>query len=101
MLTGFISVWLINIPDPEPAPEIFPVMVPIVHWKLLVTAEARTIPVLSPLQIAFVEAVLTTGNGLTVTVIVKGCPLQEPVVEAGVTIYCTVPAVELDGSISI
>lgn len=41
---------------------------------------------------------VTAGNGLTVIVIVYGEPAQEPIVDVGVTIYWTEPAVapELD-----
>ena len=39
------------------------------------------------LQILFVAAVVTAGSGFTVTVIVYGAPVQEPVVDTGVTIY--------------
>ena len=42
-----------------------------------------------------------TGFGLIVTVIMKGLPGQEPVVEVGVTIYSTVPAVVLLGFVSV
>jgi hypothetical protein len=54
-----------------------------------------------PLQIIAVLGVVTTGFGFTVTVMVKGVPGQEPDVEVGVTIYCTVPAVVLSGLISV
>ena len=47
--------------------------------------------VLVPEQIVAVVAVVTTGLGLTVTVIVEAVPVQPLAV--GVTIYCTVPAV--------
>ena len=45
----------------------------------------------APEQIVAVVAVVTTGLGLTVTVIVDAVPAQPFAV--GVTIYCTVPAV--------
>jgi hypothetical protein len=41
---------------------------------------------LEPLQIVAVLAVVTIGAGLTVTVIVYGTPVHEPVEEVGVTI---------------
>jgi hypothetical protein len=37
---------------------------------------------------------VTLGEGFTVTVIVNGAPVHELAVDVGVTIYCTVPAVE-------
>jgi ABC-type proline/glycine betaine transport system permease subunit len=53
------------------------------------------------LHIAFVAAVVTAGVGLTVTVIVYGDPTQPPVVDVGVTMYCTLPAVALLGLLSV
>ena len=46
---------------------------------------------------AAIGEVVTVGDGLTVTVIVAEVPTHEPVVEVGVTIYCTVPAALLLG----
>ncbi len=46
-----------------------------------------------------VEAFVTKGVGCTVTVMVNGGPMQ-PAVEVGVTIYWTVPEVELLGLVS-
>jgi hypothetical protein len=54
-----------------------------------------------PLQVVAVLAVVTTGFGFTVTVMVKGAPAHDPVVAVGVTIYCTVPAVVLLGLVSV
>jgi len=48
-----------------------------------------------------VLAVVTTGFGFTVTVMVKGVPGHEFTVEVGVTTYCTVPAVVLLGLVSV
>ena len=47
-----------------------------------------------------VGEVVTVGVGLTVTVIVVGLPTHEPVVEVGVTTYCTVPEALLLGLVS-
>jgi len=88
---------LIVAPDPALAPVMPPVMVPIVHAKLLTVLAVKLIFGLVPLQILAVVALVTAGIGLTVTVIVKAEPAHEPVVEVGVTRYCTVPAAELPG----
>jgi hypothetical protein len=48
-----------------------------------------------------VFAVVTVGDGFTVTVIVYGAPVQDPVVDTGVIIYCTVPAVVLLGLVRV
>jgi hypothetical protein len=69
-LPGLVRVWLIVLPDPTLAPVIPPVMVPIVHVKVLVLVAARLILVVAPLQIVAFGAAVTTGVGLTVTVIV-------------------------------
>ena len=42
---------------------------------------------LLPLQAFAVEELVTIGADVTVTVIVKGAPPQEPVVAVGVTMY--------------
>jgi hypothetical protein len=44
-----------------------------------------------PLQIVAVFGLTTVGIGFTVTVIVNGAPGQLPVVDVGVTRYCTLP----------
>ena len=62
-----------------------PVIVPIVQVKLLATLDVNAISGPVPLQIVNVLSVVTTGPGFTVTVIVKGIPGHEPVVEVGVT----------------
>ena len=56
-------------PAPELAPVIGPVIVPIVHEKLLVGEAARLITGAKPLQMVAVLAVVTNGAGLTVTII--------------------------------
>jgi hypothetical protein len=101
VLLGLVSVWLIVEPEPALAPVTLPVTVPIVHVKLLATLEVKAMFVPAPLQIIFVEAFVTVGAGLTVTVIVKAVPTHDPVVEVGVTMYCTVPAAELLGLVSV
>jgi hypothetical protein len=57
-------------PELALAPVILPVIVPIVQPKVLDAEAVKLIFVLVPLQIAFVLSVVTTGVGLTVTVIV-------------------------------
>ena len=78
-----------------------PVIVPIVHVNVLATLAVKAMFVPAALQIVFVAAVVTVGAGFTVTVIVRGVPGHEPVVEVGVTIYCIVPAVVPLGLFSI
>ena len=58
--------------DPEPtlAPVIPPVIVPIVHAKLLGTLDVNAIFGPVPLQVPAVGELVTIGVGLTVTVIV-------------------------------
>jgi hypothetical protein len=74
-------------PELALAPVMPPVIVPSTQAKLLGTEAVNAIFGLTPLQIVLVAGVpVTTGPGLTVTVIVKGVPGQEPVVEVGVTI---------------
>jgi hypothetical protein len=85
-LLGLVSIWLIVPPELADAPVMPPVIVPIVHAKLLAILEARIMLVDTPLQIVFVEELVITGIGFTVTVIVKTLPAQEPPVEVGVTI---------------
>jgi hypothetical protein len=93
VLLGLFKISLIVEPLPAVAPVMLPVMVPIVHAKLLGVEEVRTILGLVALQIASVPELVTTGLGLTVTVIVNGEPPQLPEPEVGVTIYSTLPAV--------
>ena len=88
-------------PEPALAPVMPPVIVPMVHVKLLGTLDVNVMFVDAALQIVFVAAFVTDGAGFTVTVIVKAAPTHEPVVEVGVTRYCTVPAAELLGLVSV
>jgi len=78
-----------------------PVIAPIVQVKLLDIEAAKPILGLVPLQIVAVLGVVTVGFGLTDTVIVKGTPAHEPVVDVGVTIYSTVPTSVLLGLVNI
>ncbi len=94
-LLGLVNVWLIVAPEPPLAPVIPPVMVPMVQLNVLATLAVKLILGPVPLQVLAVFAVVTTGRGLIVTVIVKGLPAHEPPVDVGVTIYSTVPAVVL------
>jgi hypothetical protein len=96
-LLGLTSVWLSVVPDPALAPVIPPVLVPIVHEKLLGVEEVSTVFGAVLLHISAVALFVTTGLGFTVTVIVNGFPIQEPVEEVGVTMYSTVPALTLLG----
>jgi hypothetical protein len=92
---------LIVAPEPELAPVIPPVIVPIVHVKLLGALDVKAIFGPAPLQVLAVAELVTVGVGLTVTVIVKGLPAHEPDVEVGVTRYSTVPATALLGLVSV
>jgi hypothetical protein len=101
-LEGLVSVWLIVDPLPALAPVILPVIVPTVHVNVLAALAVKVIFVGVPLQIVAVLAVVTTGVGLTVTVIAYGVPGQAGVaVDVGVTRYWTVPAVALEGLVSV
>jgi hypothetical protein len=88
------------LPEPALAPVIPPVMVPIVQENVLAVLAVKLMFGLFPLHTVAMFAVVTTGVGFTVTVIVKAFPTQEPVVEVGVTRYWTVPAAELLGLVS-
>ena len=68
-------------------------MVPIVQAKLLETLAVKAILGLVPLHVVAVVLLVIDGAGFMVTVIVVGFPTQLPVVEVGVTIYCTLPFV--------
>jgi hypothetical protein len=58
------------LPDPPVAPVIPPVTVPIVQLNVLLAEDVSEMFVVPPLQIVALFAVVTTGLGLTVTVIV-------------------------------
>lgn len=70
VLLGLFSVCAIVEPEPAVAPVIPPVIVPTVHVKLLAAVAVSAIFVAVALQIVAVLAVVTTGVGFTVTVIV-------------------------------
>ena len=82
-------------PEPLDAPEMLPVIVPSDQLNELGVLAVSVMPVPVPLQIDAVVGFVTLGEGFTVTVIVVGNPVHEPVEDTGVTIYCTVPDVEL------
>jgi ABC-type proline/glycine betaine transport system permease subunit len=99
-LLGLVNAWLIVAPDPALAPVMLPVIVPIVHAKLLGALAVNAIFGPDPLQVLAVAALVTAGIGLTVTVIVNADPAHDPVVDVGVTRYCTLPAVALLGLVN-
>jgi hypothetical protein len=101
-LLGLVSVCAIVVPLPAEAPVIAPVIVPTVQVKVLGVEAVNAILVAVALQTVAVFAVVTTGLGFTVTVIVYAGPGQAGVtVDVGVTIYCTVPAVALPGLVKV
>jgi uncharacterized protein Usg len=100
-LLGLVSDWLMVVPEPALAPVMPPVITPIVQAKLLGALDVKVIFGPVPLQVLTVAGLVTVGIGLTVTAIVYAAPAHEPVVEVGVTIYCTVPPVTLLGLFSI
>lgn len=69
-MLGFESVCAIVAPEPALAPVIPPVIVPTVQVKELAAVAVKAILVVPLLHIAAVFAVVTTGVGFTVTVIV-------------------------------
>lgn len=83
---GLVSACTIEDPDPGLAPVMPPVTVPTVQVNVLAALAVRLMFVEAPLQREKVDAVVTTGTGFTVTVTVKGLPVQEPDVEVGTTI---------------
>jgi hypothetical protein len=78
-----------------------PVMVPTVHANVLGALAVSEMLGLVPLHVDSVAAFVTTGRGLTVTVIVEEGPTQLPVTEVGVTIYCIDPAVLVLGFVRV
>jgi hypothetical protein len=90
------------LPDPTEAPVIPPVTVPTVQVNVLAALAVNAIFVEVALHIVAVFAVVTTGVGLTVTVIVYTEPGQAGVVvDVGVTRYWTVPVALLLGLVSV
>jgi hypothetical protein len=101
-LDGLVNVWAIVDPLPALAPVMLPVIVPTVHVNVLATLAVGAIFVVVALQIVAVLAVVTTGVGLTVTVIVYAEPGHAGVaVDVGVTRYWTVPVAELLGLFNV
>ncbi len=88
-------------PEPAEEPVIPLVIVPVVQVKLLATLDVKAILVETPLQILLVEALVTAGEGFTVTVIVEEPPAQEPPVDVGVTTYSMLPADALLGFVKV
>ena len=78
---------MIVAPDPALAPVMLPVIVPMVHSKLLGKLDVRGILGSVPLQVLAVGELVTVGIGFTVTVTVKAVPAHKSAVEVGVTIY--------------
>jgi hypothetical protein len=97
VLLGLAKVWLMLLPAPLLAPTMPPVFVPKDQTKEFVPGVEAVSPIFGdvPLQVLAVDEVVTTGAGLTVTVIVNGEPVHKPVTEVGVTIYFIVAAVVL------
>jgi hypothetical protein len=98
-LPGLVRVWLILPPLPADAPVMLPVIVPIVHAKVLAALAASVTFGALPLQTEKAVEVVITGLGLTVNTIVSGVPAQ-PFVEVGVIMYSTDPAVDVLGLVS-
>jgi hypothetical protein len=69
-LDGLVSVWAMVAPELFVAPVILPVIVPTVQVNVLAADAVSAIFVAVALQMVAVLAVVTTGVGLTVTVIV-------------------------------
>ena len=74
-------------PEDALAPVMPPVIVPIVHENVLAALAVKLILGDVLLQVLAVAALVTTGFGFTVTVIVKAAPTHKPVVDVGVTRY--------------
>jgi len=72
-------------------------MVPTVQVNVPGVDAVKAILGLVPLQVCVEIGVVTTGTGLTVTVMVVGAPEHAPVRDVGVTRYCTDPATEFPG----
>ena len=69
-MLGLVRSWSIVDPELALSPVIPPVIVPMVQAKALDADASKAIFVLLPLQMALVFVVVTTGVGLTVTVMV-------------------------------
>ncbi len=88
-------------PEPAEEPAMLLVIVPIVQVKLLGALDVKAMFVETPLQILFVDELVTAGAGFTVTVMVVELPAQEPAVDVGVTTYSILPAVALLGLVNV
>jgi hypothetical protein len=100
-LLGLVNTSVMFAPPPAVAPVIPPLTVPIVHVNVLGALDVSVIFGLVALQIEVVAELVTAGFGFTVIVMVNGAPAHPPVVDVGVTIYWTDPAVELLGLVSV
>jgi hypothetical protein len=90
-----------EVPDPADAPVMPPLIDPIVHEKFAGVVDVSAMFGLVALQMVAVAAFVTTGLGFTVTVMVNGAGgVQLPVTDVGVTMYCTEPAVALEGLVN-
>ena len=78
---------MIVVPELAEAPLILPEIVPMVHEKLLEILDVKAIFGLVFPQLLYAAALVTEGEGLTVTVIVKGIPTHPLPVEVGETRY--------------
>lgn len=102
LLPGFDKVCAMVEPEPATAPVIPPVTVPIVQLNVAGAVAVSAMLVAELLQIVVAAAVVITGLGFTVTVMVYGAPGQFVLaVDTGVTMYCTVPATALPGLFSV
>ena len=70
LLPGLVSVCAMVDPDPAAAPVMLPVMVPTVQVNVLGVLAVSAMFVAVPLQMAAVLAVVSTGEGFTVTVMI-------------------------------
>lgn len=85
-LLGLVSTWLIEGPEPPVAPVIPPVIALTVHTNEDGVLAVNVRFVFDPEQILIAALLVTTGPGLTVTVMVKLSPRHPPDAEVGVTI---------------
>jgi hypothetical protein len=83
------------------APVIPPVIAPMVQVYVLASLAVKTRLGEVPLQTLVVAVFVTAGPCTTVTVMVLVAPRQEPAVDVGVTIYCTVPSAVLLGFVNV
>lgn len=85
-LLGLPKTWLMVPPVPELAPVMLPVLVPNVQVNVLGIVAVRLMFGPVPLQVLSGVALVRLGAGITFTVISVTGPMQEPVVDVGVTI---------------